>query len=275
MSTELIAERTFTPADQRLFAELSSDRNPIHMPTETGVRTLSEVPIVHGVHTLLWVLESLFQSRADLGLTTSLRVRFENRLHVGENVSIAPVDIGEGKLRLNVQGQSKRIASIHLAFREPVADRLRSSDRKLSLLRPSKPQSMGFAEISGCEGRIDCHGAPAEAGRLFPAAARVLGEQRLAGLCGTSFLVGMVCPGLHSLYAGLRFFATSSDILEPADLDFRVVASDPRFKLVSMEAEGSGWKGSIDALCYARADARSEPGGEILANSVRTLATFR
>jgi hypothetical protein len=275
MSTELIAERTFTAADQTLFAELSGDRNPIHMPTESGVRAVSDAPIVHGVHTLLWALESLYQSRVDLGLATSLRVRFENRLHVGEAVSVAPVESGEAKLRLNVHGQSNRIASIHLAFRGPMADRLRSSDLRLSLLRPSQPRSMGFAEISGCEGRIDCPGAPGEVRRLFPAAARVLGEQRLAGLCGTSFLVGMVCPGLHSLYAGLRFVATSSDGLEPADLDFRVVASDPRFKLVSMDAAGSGWKGSIDALCYAPVDATSAPGGEISANSVRTLGTVR
>ena len=37
---------------------------------------------------------------------------------------------------------------------------------------------------------------------MFPAASGWLGPRRVAALAATTLLVGMVCPGLHSIYAG-------------------------------------------------------------------------
>src|SRR5215472_18205308 len=54
----IIAERTFTPADQRNFAALSGDFNPIHVDEVAARRTVVGAPLVHGMHLVCWALDS-------------------------------------------------------------------------------------------------------------------------------------------------------------------------------------------------------------------------
>src|SRR5262249_58823009 len=70
----------------------------------------------------------------------------------------------------------------------------------------------------------------------FPTLARVLGADRLAALVATTRVVGMECPGLHSLYAGLK--ANFSDTGDTSSLRYAVVRYDPRFRRASMELSG-------------------------------------
>ena len=39
---------------------------------------------------------------------------------------------------------------------------------------------------------------------MFPAAAEWLGARRIAALAASTNLVGMVCPGRHSVFEGFR-----------------------------------------------------------------------
>ena len=55
----MLASRTFTEADQSEFAAVSGDRNPMHLDALLARRTQAGVPVVHGVHLLLWGLDAL------------------------------------------------------------------------------------------------------------------------------------------------------------------------------------------------------------------------
>ena len=82
---------------------------------------------------------------------------------------------------------------------------------------------------------------------MFPAASGWLGPRRVAALAATSLLVGMVCPGLHSIYGDLTVEAC--DEKDPEDrLGFRVVSTEPRFRLVRLAIEGGGLVGSIKTV---------------------------
>ena len=61
----MLASRTFTEADQMRFAAVSGDRNPMHLDALLARRTQAGVPVVHGVHLLLWGLDAL--ARAEPG----------------------------------------------------------------------------------------------------------------------------------------------------------------------------------------------------------------
>ena len=63
----------------------------------------------------------------------------------------------------------------------------------------------------------------------------------------------MVCPGLHSLLVGLRLTAAPDD--GAPTLDYRVVNTDKRLSLISLDVAGSGWTGSVDSLFLRPADA--------------------
>jgi len=47
----------FTSADQRRFATLSGDVNPVHLDAVASRRVAAGEPIVHGMHLLLRALE--------------------------------------------------------------------------------------------------------------------------------------------------------------------------------------------------------------------------
>ena len=54
----MLTSRTFTEADQMRFADVSGDRNPMHLDALKARRTQAGVPVVHGVHLLLWALDA-------------------------------------------------------------------------------------------------------------------------------------------------------------------------------------------------------------------------
>jgi hypothetical protein len=84
---------------------------------------------------------------------------------------------------------------------------------------------------------------------MFPAVSRWLGPRRLAALAATTLLVGMVCPGLHSIYAGFTVEACDEPVPEDR-LGFRVATTDPRVRSVRMTVSGGGLAGDVQS--YAR-----------------------
>ena len=57
--------------------------------------------------------------------------------------------------------------------------------------------------MEGLSGRLSFASPPDTVAAMFPAASGWLGPRRVAALAATSLLVGMVCPGLHSIYGDL------------------------------------------------------------------------
>src|SRR5690606_23660097 len=53
-------DRTFTFDDQRRFAELSGDRNPLHLDEAWASTVFPGAVLVHGIHALLWGLEAIW-----------------------------------------------------------------------------------------------------------------------------------------------------------------------------------------------------------------------
>ena len=98
-------------------------------------------------------------------------------------------------------------------------------------------------------GRLAFASPPDAIAAMFPAASRWLGPRRVAALAATTLLVGMVCPGLHSIYAGFTVEACDEAVAEDR-LGFRVTATDPRVRSVQMTVAGGGLAGAVQS--YAR-----------------------
>ena len=86
-------------------------------------------------------------------------------------------------------------------------------------------------------GRLAFASPPDAIAAMFPAASGWLGPRRVAALAATTLLVGMVCPGLHSIYAGFTVEACDEAVVEDR-LGFRVTATDPRVRLGAHERCG-------------------------------------
>jgi hypothetical protein len=133
--------------------------------------------------------------------------------------------------------------------------------------RPTKPLALTFDQMIGAHGAIPFGSSLDEIGRRFLAAARVLDARRLAALACSSFLVGMVCPGLYSIYSSLDLAATALDDGNELKLRFRVVDSKERIRLLRLAVSGGGWAGLLEA------HARPEPVAQADMTSLATKVT--
>src|SRR5229473_7413269 len=82
----MLASRTFGAEDQARFAVLSGDFNPIHMDPVVARRTQAGAPVVHGIHMLLWLLDTIAAYRTDISNVATLKVRFSKMVYLGDRV---------------------------------------------------------------------------------------------------------------------------------------------------------------------------------------------
>jgi hypothetical protein len=137
--------------------------------------------------------------------------------------------------------------------------------RNEPLFCPKQPAALTIDDVVGAHGRVSFF-SPAEAVcRMFPASARALGSERIAGLVCSSFIVGMVCPGLFSIFRSLDFARTTANERHD-ELRFEVAHSDVRFRLVRLAIAGAGWTGSINA--HVRPEPVSQPSIDDIALKV-------
>src|SRR5215472_2422466 len=250
-----VAERDFVAADQERFAAVCGDRNPIHMDPIAARRTLAGFPVVHGIHALLWALDSLFQYLPKLAPVASIRVSFEKVIYVGDRVQVVLAHHDKQRLRVEILVEGIRALRLEVALGDPRPNHDTGSSEPL--LQPTEPLILTFEQMVNCHGRVLFFSVPNTVCQMFPAAADALGVQRVAALACSSFLVGLVCPGFHSIYRGLNLFTVPLRECDHDALQFRVAHSDPRFKLVKLAVSGGGWMGSLDA--HARPEPTAQP----------------
>lgn len=240
-----LAQREFSYSDQKRFASASGDHNPMHLDALQARRTQAGAPVVHGINLLLWALDCMAEAQPDLPRLCGLRAHFNKFVYLGERVEVALTKQGPSDARLNISVGSTSRSKITMKFgytAENCPD-WSASSLELEPFSPV-PLNLSFEQMSGRSGRISFQMTPEDTMAYFPAAARWLGARRIAALAASSYLVGMVCPGLHSIYSELSVRTCMESI--PQDfLAFRVTETDPRFRSVDQEIAGGGLTGTV------------------------------
>ncbi len=242
----MLASRTFTEAEQIEFAAVSGDRNPMHLDALLARRTQAGVPVVHGVHLLLWGLDALARAESALPPMGRLKAAFKHFAAVDERVEVAATRT-EANVILRFTAAGMTIAQLVVDFgaAAPAADALSGEP----VPAPAEARDLSFEATAGMSGSLAFASPPDAIAAMFPAASGWLGPRRVAALAATTLLVGMVCPGLHSIYAGFTLEACDEAVVEDR-LGFRVTATDPRVRSVNMSVAGGGLKGAVQS--YAR-----------------------
>ena len=234
----LLGDKVFTDQDQRNFATASRDCNPMHVDAVAARRLLSGRQVVHGIHTLIHALN--LWSR--LGPVGRLRVacNFANPVNVGDRVVFSQLDEDAGRTRI--------IAAVDgLACTEVFIEPLPATDAASPTPRGSAPgqptRRIGELAAPLDEAPGSQVGVPIELEAwtdslptTFAQAAALLGRDGLSALARLSYFVGMVCPGLHSVFSSVQFTT------EPAagdGLRFDVRKYDPRFRLFTVAFDGA------------------------------------
>lgn len=260
----ILAERTFNEQDQRRFASASGDHNPMHMDALQARRTQAGAPVVHGIHLLLWALDSLAAAQPELPPLRKLRAQFNKFVYVNEPAEVTLTQQKPGGVRLNVTVDGVARAKFNFEFGESLA----SCPDWAALLEeiPASPMALDvkFEQMSGRSGKLAFQLTAGNAAAMFPAATRWLGARRIAALTATTHLVGMILPGLHSIYSDLSVSTCAAD--NSSDfLSFRADA-DSRFRTVDLDIAGGGFTGIVNSV--ARMPPVEQAGMESLAGLV-------
>ena len=249
----------FSPQDQRAFARLSGDFNPIHVDPAAARLTAVGEPIVHGLHALLRTLDQHF-SRTSLPSTVT--ARFERPIIVGDTVQAGRTD--PTTVVLTLDGDLS-LATIRVEPLQSSHDDVRGLAAGRGSKRSSvRPAVWTLADIGNARGVITLNQSNVIA-RMFPRASRAFGVETIRALAAISRLVGMECPGRDSLLSALWLRVDRSNSRK--HLHWRVARVDPRFGLVKIEADSGGVSGTIDA--FLRPSPVSLPSWASVAATVR------
>lgn len=243
-------DRTFTLADQRRFAELSGDHNPLHLDAAVARRSMLGGLAVHGVHLLLWALDQLAADGVPCGFA-KLRVTFDRAVVVGDAVRCdwedASADRAAPLWKGRISSDAGTLVRISVV---PAASPASPWPRRTHFDAPVCEEH-DIAALADRRGALDLV-LPAEAGELFPDLAAASPPVIIAALLATTRLVGMICPGLHSIYSALRL-ASDGEWTKPGDastslLQYRVTRADPRVRLLDIAVEAGPLRGTVSAF---------------------------
>lgn len=217
----------FTAGDQQAFAAASGDVNPMHMDAVAARRLISGRQVVHGVHTLMHALEGWFG--AGRALPAEVDCRFEQPVSVGEEV-VFRISADGGAVLASV-GDGVCSSVLMRASAEPAPPWQRAAAaRDIGAL--AQPLDEPPPSLQGQEFVLPL--PPGDWAQRFGKATRALGNDAMRALAGLSYFVGMVCPGLHSVFSSLRWQPTGAG----GPLHLRVRRYDARFRLFIVDFQG-------------------------------------
>jgi NADP-dependent 3-hydroxy acid dehydrogenase YdfG len=241
------AKFQITLEQSRLFARLSGDFNPLHVDPLAARRLMFGSTVVHGVDILLRVIEAALRDSGTSSLT-ALKASFGAPLVTG---AVAIIEVGD-KAGQAAGTCGYRVMSDGRVIQQVILSTVRDADwpaiPPIAPFAPAMPQDRDFATLSTAVGTVPLGFDPAIAQSLYPALSRNLPPLQLAALLATTRIVGMECPGLHSVYTELDVVFDAARANDRTCFAFRVAKADPRFKLLSIAIDGGGASGKISTL---------------------------
>ncbi|OFW06426.1 MAG: hypothetical protein A3I61_19940 [Acidobacteria bacterium RIFCSPLOWO2_02_FULL_68_18] len=248
------AERTFSLEDQFAFARLSGDWNPIHLDHVFARRTRAGDVIVHGVHAALWALDACLSDRDGRVRLRSFKASF-----------IRPMPV-QTRLRTAVSHEEQYRAAVQIFCGPSLALQLDiawGADSGCPEAAPveggvparTEPIDRSVADIAVCKGRVPLQLDVRAAAALFPSLASAVPVEQLASLVAASRVVGVECPGLHSLLAEIDLL--DQPVPFAPEVAYRVDRVDSRFGLVRLQIETPGFTGHVEAFLRPKPTAQA------------------
>jgi acyl dehydratase len=253
--------RTISPSDSSRFATLSGDYNPIHTDAVVARRLLYGRTVIHGVHTLCLALDWWAQQSVGSVALLSLNADFKKPVHTADELVISSEVKGD-KYILLVKKYGRVALKARFATTAYSSAPVVASPQQPPVEKVVALQSEQLAMASG---DVPLVLDPVEAKAMFPHLVSVFGLDALAIILATTRVVGMKCPGLHSLYERLRLSFVVPGELAVA-LSYKVSDYDDRFGTLDLAFSAGCVSGS--AQCYFRPAIVEQPCTQLLKGSV-------
>jgi NAD(P)-dependent dehydrogenase (short-subunit alcohol dehydrogenase family) len=275
VNTHQLLQKSFSQEDQRLFAALSADHNPMHMSATLARRLITGRQVVHGMHILLTAIEHW---KNDHNIKpASLACTFANPISVGEAVVFSQAcDEESGTIIIEASVHNLPCARIEISTMAP--DAARNPASPPNPIPPVEVSDQLTLRTKPLDELPESHvgklyaikASTADIFPLFPRACHLLGHECVGAIATLSYFVGMICPGMHSVFSSLNL-ETCPTLPPENPLVFSVNKYDPRFRLFDIRFTGP-IRGNIKA--FLRAPPLQQPTMLDLAKHV-TSGEFR
>ena len=258
-----MSEDNFTRLDQERFSDLSGDRNPLHLDVLAARRLIFGGTVVHGIHTLLRGLEKCFRGRSQHLKLHTLKADFRAPLRVGDPVEWKQSGCGEGAIEMSCRSRGQVRSLIEATFTSASGERFGEVQTKAA--RIVQCRDLSGQDLAAVSGETDLYLDGQLSSILFPTLSKILPPVQLAAIIACSRIVGMQCPGLHSLFSSVDLsFSTGGKT--PDKLFFGVDRYDKRFSRCAIKIHNEEIVGVLTA--FVRPAPKKQPGFNELAELV-------
>lgn len=249
-----MSTKSFTLHDQRAFAELSGDYNPLHLDPVAARRSMTGGCVVHGMHLLLWALDEWLSDQPLSNAGISIKAQFQRP---------SPID-----LPLELEFAARSHEALKVRVRAGAADFARfSARRSTARMADSQPMigsespkryapcELTEREIGRCQGHEQLTYDRQACADQFPHVTRHMTAEQIAALLGYTRVVGMQCPGLHSLLSEMTLADDPGE--NSGGLSYSVTEFDDRFGLAVLAMRTQNTLGTVKA--FLRPPPRAQP----------------
>src|SRR6185437_13065293 len=246
-SENMATTRYFSEDNQQQFAKLTGDWNPMHMDAIAARRTQPGAPVVHGIHTLLWALEWMAAQIPEFRFVRQIKVDFCKWVYVGTTASLTITTSNSKEIKARITVGDIVAAKVTVILGDAELKKNTPSSDYHSHIASRDAKELQFEEMESQSGTVDIPTPPEEFANLFPQLAKIVQPHRVAALGSLSRLVGMICPGLHSIFSGLNVSFIDNEI-GGAAVRYRVERAIERYRIVTLEVEGLGITGRVETF---------------------------
>jgi len=241
-----LAKRTFHLREAQEFASLSGDFNPLHFYTEEARCSSFGEPIVHGISMLLWAMEIYFKTRTNVKnlIVEGLDVNFSKYLTLNKQVSLSIIDESKNSVKLKIESnnipillfrlkwdQIKEIQTIHQYY----------NNKDLGKITKNEITCIDQIGVKQSVWLQPCVNALK---KIYPTLITKISPFAVAEILATSWIVGMRCPGLYSLYSSLRLKGRFQNITP----HFKISSMDDKTSRFLIDFESRTFSGKITAF---------------------------
>lgn len=239
--------RYFSEDLQQQFAKLTGDSNPMHMDAVAARRTQAGAPVVHGIHTLLWALDQMATLIPEFNRIRKIKTHFFKWVYVNSTANLMIVSSSESEIKAQIVLEDIVTANITVTLGPSAVDYKAIPTGGSGESMPRSARELDFKDMASQSGSVEVLAPHEEVSRLFPRLSAILHPRRVAAIAALSALVGMICPGLYSIFAGLNIDLV--DEPQGSDsLEYRVKSIVERFRMVDLEVAGSGIAGIVETF---------------------------
>ena len=206
--------------------------------------------VVHALNTVTWSLDCLSKVLPSFGSLTHIKATFPAALLVGDR-ALLTWNVGDEVAEATVKVRDQTVAYLEIHFgREMGGETVLDREIQIQPCLEVEPHDMPKAS-----GSVDLEFSSTLANQIIPNLYNRLSSRQLAILLATTRIVGMRCPGLHSIYSRLKL--TFEEQCKSQELNYSVTKWDPRSGLISLGLSAPGVAGDIG--CFYRPTPVEQP----------------